>query len=263
MFAKVILYKCSVYISHKNNSKKKDKIKTPATKLYKRQTVITSYLIIFRKKKKKHKQFNSLEWDTKGIWIRSLLWLPRSRTLPCSKYWVQAIPNSFLEVKCSLLTGLNAQAFPATWWIALPLENRHWPWYFSVCLGPSRGTYTDSSHGTHVLYEWMKKGMNRWLRVSARNRPKTPVRQWGRQASSGSLLAGYFPHIWSLLLQLLWRESGKGTRMASERGKWPRTFVMTHWLPDSHIMWKPCLLGGPGLQSTPSLKKPDLLAVLI
>lgn len=54
MFAKVILYKCSVYISHKNNSKKKDKIKTPATKLYKRQTVITSYLIIFRKKKIKN-----------------------------------------------------------------------------------------------------------------------------------------------------------------------------------------------------------------
>lgn len=159
MFEKVILYKCSVYISHKNNGKKKDKIKTPATKLYKRQTVITSYLIIFRKKKnKKHKQFNSLEWDTKGIWIRSLLWLPRSRTLPCSKYWVQAIPNSFLEVKCSLLTGLNAQAFPAAWWIALPLENRHWPWYFSVCLGPSRGTYRQQSRYTCTL--WMNEKRN-------------------------------------------------------------------------------------------------------
>lgn len=52
MFEMVILYKRSVYISHKNKSKKKkDKIKTPAKKLYKRQTVITSYLIIFRKKK--------------------------------------------------------------------------------------------------------------------------------------------------------------------------------------------------------------------
>ena len=52
----VILYKRSVYISHKNKTKKKkkkDKIKTPATKLYKRQTVITSYLIIFRKKTNK------------------------------------------------------------------------------------------------------------------------------------------------------------------------------------------------------------------
>ena len=59
----VILYKRSVYISHKNKrkkKKKKDKIKTPATKLYTRQTVITSYLIIFRKKQT-NKQLNSLE----------------------------------------------------------------------------------------------------------------------------------------------------------------------------------------------------------
>lgn len=51
MFEMVILYKPSVYISHKNNSKKKKKTKTLAIKLYKRQTVVTSYLIIFRKKK--------------------------------------------------------------------------------------------------------------------------------------------------------------------------------------------------------------------
>lgn len=41
----------------KTKAKKKDKIKTPAKKLYKRQTVITSYLIIFRKKNKQTTQF--------------------------------------------------------------------------------------------------------------------------------------------------------------------------------------------------------------
>lgn len=44
-------------ISHKNNGKKKDKIKTPATKLYKRQTVITSSHYFQEKNKTQTIQF--------------------------------------------------------------------------------------------------------------------------------------------------------------------------------------------------------------
>lgn len=148
-------------------------------------------------------------------------------------------PQQFPGGEMLFVDWAQCTGFPCRWWIAPSPGEQTLAMAFQCLLRTQqRDLQTAVTVHMYFMNEWKKEWID-GLELSARNRPKTPVRQWGRQASSGSLLAGYFPHIWSLLLQLLWRESGKGSRMASLVGN---GHAHSWWLTGCQI---PILCGSP------------------